>query len=280
MADPLSNAKLNAIKDLLVPLALEVGSWARQEQLEHFRGHADLGISTKTSPGDVVTRVDVEAQRRIAEELRAAYPTFGLLGEEGLNDFDGAAPVWVIDPIDGTHNFVRNYPGFCVSIGLVRAGESMVGVIYDSASGGVYWAVKGGGAWLGDERLRLAEDPPLSHSLLTTNFTASVRDNAAQQQFFARVASGSAGVRASGSAARDFCFLADGRVDFFWQFGLKSWDVAAGAVIVREAGGVFEIWGGGEDWLRAPELAVAAGTPRVTDEARELAVKLGLVNAG
>ncbi len=278
MAYSLSSAELNAVKDLLVPLALNVGSWARHEQLQHFRGHADLGISTKTSPGDVVTRVDVEAQRRIAEELRAAYPAFGLLGEEGLTDFDDTDPVWVIDPIDGTHNFVRNYPGFCVSIGLVQAGESVVGAIYDSASGGVYWAVKGGGAWLGDERLRLAEDPPLSHSLLTTNFTESVRDHAAQQQFFARLAGASAGVRASGSAARDFCFVADGRVDFFWQFGLKAWDVAAGAVIVREAGGSFEIWGGGEDWLRAPELAVAAGAPRVFAEARELAVGLALLD--
>lgn len=273
----LTNAQLGAIKDLVVPLAQEVGRWARGRQLDHHAGRADFGVSTKTSPGDVVTLVDVEAQSRLASALRAAHPGFGLLGEEGLSDLGAHAPVWVIDPIDGTHNFVRDYPGFCVSVGLVVEGASVLGVIYDSASDSVYWAYAGGGAWRGDERLRVSQDRPLSHALLSTNFTEPMRDDARLARFFAGVSGASAGVRASGSAARDLCFVADGRLDLFWQFGLAPWDVAAGAVIVREAGAAFEFWTGGADWLRAKRLHVAAGTPRVLAEARGVARELGIV---
>lgn len=264
--------------ELVVPLATQVGRWARQRQVDHHAGRSDFGVSAKTSPGDVVTLVDLEAQRRIAEALRAAYPAFGLLGEEGgLSELGDDRPVWVIDPIDGTHNFVRDYPGFCVSIGLVDKGESVAGVVYDSASDACYRAYAGGGAWRGEERLTLSQDRPLSHSLVTTNFTEVMRDDQRNQAFFARVSGGSAGVRASGSAARDLCLVADGRVDLFWQFGLSAWDVAAGAVIVREAGGTFELWGEAADWLRAPRLDVVAGSPRVVGEARAVAASLGLV---
>lgn len=278
MATPLTTAELGVMKDFVVPLAYEVGRWARQQQVDHHAGRSDLGVSSKTSPGDVVTLVDLESQKRLAQALKQAYPAFGLLGEEGLAEFDSEAPVWVIDPIDGTHNFVRDYPGFCVSIGLVQGGESALGVIYDSASDEVYWAYEGGGAWRGQERLTLGEDRPLSHALISTNFTEAMRDDAAQQEFFVRTSGASAGVRASGSAARDLCFVADGRVDLFWQFGLRAWDVAAGAVIVREAGGVFQLWFGGGDWLRAPQLSVAAGTPGVMGQVSKLAGGLGLVD--
>ncbi len=277
MATPLTTAELGVMKDLVVPLAFEVGRWARRQQVDHHAGRTDFGVSIKTSPGDVVTLIDLEAQKRIAQALKQAYPTFGLLGEEGLSEFDAKAPVWVIDPIDGTHNFVRDYPGFCVSIGLAQGGESVLGVIYDSASDEVYWAYAGGGAWRGDERLTLGEDRPLSHALISTNFTEAMRDDSAQQSFFVQTSGASAGVRASGSAARDLCFVADGRVDLFWQFGLRAWDVAAGAIIVREAGGVFQIWSGATDWLRAPQLSVAAGTSGVMSEVGKLAGTLGLI---
>lgn len=277
---PLTSAQLGAIKDLVVPLAAEVGRWARRRQLDHHAGREDLGVSTKTSPGDVVTLVDVESQRRLAAALKEAHPGFGLLGEEGLWEAGGGAPVWVIDPIDGTHNFVRDYPGFCVSVGLVQGGESVLGVIYDSASDSVYWAYHGGGAWHEDRRLRLAQDRPLSHALITTNFTEPMREDGRLAEFFGRVSGGSAGVRASGSAARDLCFVADGRVDLFWQFGLAAWDVAAGAVIVREAGGVFELWGRPADWLTAKRISVVAGTPRVVAEVGEVARGLGLLEGG
>lgn len=279
MTEQLSAERLQEIKGRVIPLALEVGRAARQRQVDHHAGRSDFHVSAKTSPGDVVTVVDVESQEWIARELRDAYPGFGLLGEEGLSDLTPGAPVWVIDPIDGTHNFVRDYPGFCVSIGLVQGGRSVLGVIYDSASGEVYSAHRGGGAWRGEERLELRDDRPLSHSLISTNFTESMRDSGPQQRFFARVSGGSAGVRASGSAARDFCFVADGRIDLFWQFGLAPWDVAAGAVLVEEAGARFELWNAGSSWVSERHLHVAAGTPRVLEEARVAARELGLITA-
>lgn len=270
--------RLLTIKERVLPLAQQVGRWARQESDQHFLGHGDIGVSEKTSPGDVVTRVDVEAQRRIATALSGDYPDFGLLGEEGLNDFDDQAPVWVIDPIDGTHNFVRNYPSFCVSIGLVVRGESVLGVIYDAATDEVVWAVKGGGAWRGERRLKLEQDLPHSHALLATNFTRPMKDDERQLRFFAQAAGTSAGVRASGSACRDLCFVADGRVDLFWQFGLQAWDVAAGMVIAREAGATVELWQNGGDWLRAPGLALAAGTATVAAQLKQLAQEHQLID--
>src|SRR5690606_29150661 len=129
-------------------------------------------------------------------------------------------PTWVIDPIDGTHNFVRGYPGFCVSIGLVEANESVLGVIYDAGLDAVYWAVKGGGAWREDEQIRLSGSG-LANAMITTNFTEASVDNLGHRDFFVEIARRSAGVRASGSACRDLCFVADGRVDLFWQFGLR-----------------------------------------------------------
>lgn len=280
MGTVLTRAELLAIKDVVVPLAEAVGRWAKAECEAHHRGQADVNVSSKTSPGDVVTRVDYESQRRIAEALGSAYPGFGLLGEEGgLADFDGDAPVWVIDPIDGTHNFVRNYPAFCVSIGLVQGGESVLGVIYHAADDEATWAITGAGAWRGGVRLEREDDRPLSHALVTTNFTPSMLEVPAQTTFFERVASASAGVRASGSCCRDFCFVADGRVDLFWQFGLSPWDVAAGMVIAREAGGACEVWQGGEDWLRS-KVTVAAGTRRAVADAREFATELGLLGLG
>lgn len=277
MGTVLTRAELLAIKDVVVPLAEEVGRWAKAECEAHYRGQADVSVSSKTSPGDVVTRVDYESQRRIAEALGAAYPGFGLLGEEnGLAEFDDGAPVWVIDPIDGTHNFVRSYPAFCVSIGLVQGGESVLGVIYHAADDEATWAVTGAGAWRGGVRLQREDDRPLSHALVTTNFTPSMLEVPAQTTFFERVAAASAGVRASGSCCRDFCFVADGRVDLFWQFGLSPWDVAAGMVIAREAGGACEVWQGGEDWLRS-KVTVAAGTRHAVADAREFATGLGLM---
>lgn len=276
MGTVLTRAELLAIKDVVVPLAEEVGRWAKAECEAHYRGQADVNVSSKTSPGDVVTRVDYESQRRIAEALAAAYPGFGLLGEEdGLAEFDDGAPVWVIDPIDGTHNFVRNYPAFCVSIGLVEAGESVLGAIYHAGDDTVTWAVTGAGAWRNGARLERTDDRPLSHALVSTNFTFSRPEATPQTEFFQQVAAASAGVRASGACCRDFCFVADGRVDLFWQFGLSPWDVAAGMVIAREAGAVCEVWQGGDDWLRS-KLAVATGTRSAVAAARSLAAELGL----
>ncbi len=274
-APPLDTDALLAIKDGLVPRVRDLGRWALDLSERDARGEADLDVRAKTGFGDVVTYADVEVQRRLAEALRADHPTFGFLGEEGLDDRRGEAPTWVIDPIDGTHNFVRRYPGFCVSVGLVVAGEPVLGVIYDSVSDDVCWAVAGAGAWRDGVRLRLTAPRDLAHALVTTNFVPASNDDEVRRTLFWDVARRAAGVRASGSACRDLCLIAAGRLDLFWQFGLHAWDVAAGAVIIREAGGVVAFANDPADWLRAGGLSVYAGGPALVAEVRALAPDAG-----
>lgn len=276
--DAVSPDDLLRIQEAVVPLARDLGRWAQQRSLQHYRGEHDVEVSRKTGPGDVVTAVDHEVQRRLVEALTPHFPGFGFLGEEGLSAYDPAAPTWVIDPIDGTHNFVRAYPGFAVSVGLVVGGESVLGVIYDAATDSVTTAAKGQGAWReGAEgtrvRLHVAEAKPLTHALLTTGFTTESANTPFHQRAFAALAAGSAGMRQSGSACRDLIFVAAGSVDVYWQFGVRAWDVAAGLVIVREAGGVAylsDVPGANSDaaaWLRAPGMGIIAGEKQTVEEA-------------
>jgi myo-inositol-1(or 4)-monophosphatase len=259
--------RLFALKDVVVPQARGLGHWARAFAESARRGEGDLEVSAKTTPGDVVTFADAEVQRRLVEVLRAAAPEAGFIGEEGLDAATAGAPTWVIDPIDGTHNYVRGYPGFCVSVALVFDGESVLGVIYDSVDDAVYWAVAGAGAWREGVRLRRAAQRPMAQALIGTNFTAASAASVVDQRVFAELARRAAGVRSSGAACRDWCLLASGRSDLFWQFGLKPWDVAAGAVLVREAGGAMVFAGDPPDWVRSPGLAAFAGEPALVDEA-------------
>ena len=275
----LTTERLLEIKDQVEVLAREVGRWAKgRHDLHHGGGGDRLAVNVKSVPGDVVTEVDVEAQRRIVQELRELYPNFDLLGEEGLLDVDESgperAPLWVIDPVDGTHNFVKGYPSFCVSIGLVVEDESVLGVIYDAGTDAVYWAVKGAGAWREDDRIRITPQP-LSQSLISTNFTPVSRGNVGHRDFFVGLAERSAGVRASGSACRDFCFVAEGTVDLFWQFGLRAWDVAAGLVLAKEAGADFRVLNEGTDWLAGGPIDLVVAAPALIEEA--LAVGLPLL---
>ena len=259
--------RLLSLKDHLVDHARDLGRWAAAFAERARSGDADLGMSAKTSPGDMVTFADAEVQRRLVVELRQLAPEAGFVGEEGLDETVAGDATWVIDPIDGTHNFVRGYPGFCVSVGLVVAGESLLGVIYDSVEDAVYWAVVGHGAWRESERLQRPEPRPMSHALIATNFSASSARSPVDQRVHTALAQRAAGVRSSGAACRDFCLFASGRSDLFWQFGLRSWDVAAGVALVREAGGMVVFGDAPQDWVRAPGLAAFAGEHALVEEA-------------
>jgi len=262
--------RLLALKDVAAGHARELGHWARDFAERARAGDGDLEVSSKTSPGDVVTFADAEVQRRLVAALGAAAPGVGFVGEEGLDASVPGAPTWVIDPIDGTHNFVRGYPGFCVSIGLVVDGDSVLGVIWDSVDDAVYWAVRGGGAWRDDTRLRRPEPRPLEQALVGTNFTSTSARSAVDQAVFYEIVRRAAGVRESGACCRDFCHFVSGRTDLFWQFELKSWDVAAGVCLVREAGGAVVLGDAPDDWVRAPGLSLFAGEPALVDEAERV----------
>jgi len=259
--------RLLALKDVAAQHARELGRWARGFAERARAGDGDLGVSHKTSPGDVVTFADAEVQRRLVAALGEVAPGVGFVGEEGLDASVPGAPTWVIDPIDGTHNFVRGYPGFCVSIGLVVDGDSVLGVIWDSVDDAVYWAVRGEGAWRDDARLRRPEPRPLEQALVGTNFTSTSARSPVDQAVFYEIVRRAAGVRESGACCRDFCHFVSGRTDLFWQFDLKAWDVAAGVCLVREAGGLVVFGDAPDDWVHAPGLAAFAGEPALVDEA-------------
>lgn len=265
-------AELLSIKDEVARVARELGRWAQDQSQRHYRGEEGVEVGTKTSPGDFVTSVDVHVQQRLVQELTAAYPGFGFLGEEEhLNRFDASNPVWVIDPIDGTHNFVRAYPGFCVSVGLVHEDRSLLGVIYDAATDAIFWAVTGNGAWCEengkDERLHVSAKSNLTTAMITTGFTSTSAAEPAHLAVFAELIDAAAGTRVSGSACRDLCFVAAGKVDLFWQFHIRPWDVAAGRLLVTEAGGRVELEVGEGGLLSGRPLVIFAGAPDVVTEA-------------
>ena len=273
---------LRGPRDVAVRLAAELGRWAKERSDEHFRGGGGIDVSSKSSPGDFVTSVDIAVQERLAEGLTRAFPGFGLLGEEeGLASVETDEPVWVIDPIDGTHNFLRNYPGFCVSIGLVHRGEAVLGAIYESASDAVTWAVAGGGAWREPatavlagvegqaERLRVSARDRLELAMLTTGFTSAATNDPAAMAVFGDLVRSAAGCRVSGSACRDFTLVASGRVDVFFQHGISPWDVAAGTAVVEEAGGRVVLELDGPDLTRSRRLNVFAGAPAVLEQVLE-----------
>jgi len=262
---------LLSIKDEVARVARELGRWAQDQSQRNYRGEEGVEIGTKTSPGDFVTSVDVTVQERIVQELSAAYPGLGFLGEEKqLNNFDDSNPVWVIDPIDGTHNFVRAYPGFCVSVGLVHDGASLVGVIYDAATDAIFWAVKDGGAWREEggevERLHVSDKTGLTTAMITTGFTSTSAADPSHLAVFADLLDAAAGTRISGSACRDLCLVAAGKIDLFWQFHIMPWDVAAGRLLVTEAGGRVELEFGEGGLLGGKPLVIFAGTPGLVAE--------------
>ena len=266
-----SRPRLLALKDVLVPRTRELGRWASDFASRHHGGDDVLEIATKTDdPGDVVTFADGEVQRQLVTTLRDALPGAGFLGEEGLDEPAPGEPTWVIDPIDGTHNYVRNYPGFCVSVGLVVGDDTVLGVIYDALEDAVYWAVAGEGAWRDDWRLTGPAPTAMDHALVSTTIYPKIARMPVVERTLIDLAQRTAGVRSSGSACRDLCLVAAGRLDLFWQAALNPWDVAAGLALVREAGAVMTFAEGTEGWVGASALTVFAGAEPLVAEAMGL----------
>ena len=194
---------------------------------------------------DLVTHFDAESQEMIFRRLSAAFPGHGFLAEEGLSLPGKSHFRWIIDPIDGTTNFAHTFPIFCVSIALEEKGVIVVGVVYDPMRDELFEAVKGRGASLNGARIRVSNIPELGKALLATGFPYDVRTSSFNnvREFNAFIVRAQA-VRRCGSAALDLCYVACGRFDGFWELKLKPWDVAAGALIVEEAGGRVSDFGG------------------------------------
>jgi myo-inositol-1(or 4)-monophosphatase len=198
-----------------------------------------LQVSTK-GPSDFVSDADRRAEERIYEVLQEARPTWGFLGEEG-GEIKGKDKQhrWIVDPLDGTTNFLHGMPHFAVSIGLERDGEMVAGLVYNPISDDMFTAEKGKGAFLNDKRLRVAARRRLSDSVIVNGMPHLGRgDHALFLREVATMMRKVAGLRRMGAAALDLCWVAAGRLDGYWEAGLSPWDMAAGLLIVREAGGI------------------------------------------
>lgn len=186
---------------------------------------------------DLVTEADRASERLIVERLRSHFPTHSIVAEEGGGYESSSEYRWFVDPLDGTTNFAHGFPMFCVTMGLERAGEMIAGVVYDPIHQELFTTERGAGAFLNNHRIHVSSTSRLADSLASTGFPSRKRHHNINIHFYYQLAMASHGVRRTGSAALDLSYVASGRLDFYWEFGLKSWDMAAGSLMVQEAGG-------------------------------------------
>lgn len=186
---------------------------------------------------DIVTAADRRSEAFIVEQLATLFPQHSVVAEEGSGTERDSEFVWYVDPLDGTTNFAHSYPFFGVSMALVQGADIVVGVVRDPIRGETFSAALGEGAWLNQKQISVSQTEELRESLLSTGFPTQKRHKNYNVAYFHRFTNNSHGVRRDGSAALDLCYVACGRFDGFWEFNLKRWDVAAGILIVREAGG-------------------------------------------
>jgi len=211
---------------------------AGRSLVKDFREVENLQVSSK-GPGDFVSKADREAERLIRDELMAGRPTYGFLGEEP-GETEGADPTrrWIVDPLDGTTNFLHGLAHWAVSIALEHKGEIVSAVVYDAAKDEMYWAEKGGGAWMNESRLRVSGRRSMIEGIFATGVPFGGQGTLpATLQDLARLMPVCAGVRRWGAASLDLAYVAAGRYDGYWERGIKAWDIAAGMLIVKEAGG-------------------------------------------
>ncbi|WP_298836577.1 inositol monophosphatase family protein [uncultured Roseobacter sp.] len=214
---------------------------AGRSLVKDFREVENLQVSMKGA-GDFVSRADLNAEKIIKEDLMGARPTYGWVGEESREE-EGQDPTrrWIVDPLDGTTNYLHGLPHWAVSIALEHKGQVVAGVVFDPAKDEMFWAEKGAGAWMNDSRLRVSGRSRMIESVFATGLPFGGRGDLPDTlRELGRVLPGCAGVRRWGAAALDLAYVAAGRYDGYWERRLNAWDIAAGTIIVREAGGLIE----------------------------------------
>jgi myo-inositol-1(or 4)-monophosphatase len=219
----------------------------------------NLQVSVK-GPGDFVSNADRRAEATLREELARARPGYGFLMEESGEVAGDGLHRWIIDPLDGTTNFLHSIPHFAISVALERGKDIVAGMIYNPVQDEMYWAERGHGAFLNDRRLRVSARRDLSSAVIGTGIPFQTRgDHPAFLKTLAAVMARTAGVRRLGAAALDLAYVAAGRFDGFWESGLNSWDVAAGILMVREAGGFVEDIDGRDTALNTGNIIATNG---------------------
>ncbi len=208
---------------------------------------------------DLVTEADRASEKLIVERLRLHFPAHGIVAEEGGGHSSSSEYRWYVDPLDGTTNFAHTFPIFNVTLALEQAGEMLVGVVFDPIRQEMFSAERGSGAYLNNRRIRVSKVGFLEDSLLCTGFPSRRRHLNVNVHFYHQLAMATHGVRRTGSAAIDLAWVACGRLDGFWEFGLNPWDMAAGCLLVTEAGGKVSDMKGQPHYLTSPHLLADNG---------------------
>jgi myo-inositol-1(or 4)-monophosphatase len=239
-------------------LMIKAARRAGKSLVKDFREVENLQVSSK-GPGDFVTKADRAAEDMIKSDLMGERPTYGWLGEESA-PIEGQDPTrrWIVDPLDGTTNFLHGMPHWAISIALEHKGEIVSAVVFDPAKDEMFWAEKGNGAWMNDRRLRVSGRSKMVDAVFATGVPFGAKKTLpATLQDLARLMPACAGVRRWGAASLDFAYVAAGRFDGYWERELKQWDIAAGILLVKEAGGMVAPIRDGDDILEKGALLVS-----------------------
>jgi len=252
---------LHALMHGMVNIAIRAARRAGEIMLRQWNHVHELEVAEK-GRNDFVTKIDQMAEEAIIEVIREYHPDHAIIAEESGQSGDSKTQ-WIIDPLDGTTNYLHGFPVFSVSIAVMEDGELQHGVVYDPLRQEIFSASRGQGAHLDGRRIRVSKRTTLKGSLIATGFPYRTTEEHMDRYLamLREVMIETAGVRRPGSAALDLCYLAAGRVDGFWELGLKKWDVAAGALIIREAGGRVSDFQGTDGFLESGNIV--GGTPKV-----------------
>lgn len=247
---------MHPLVNIATSAAKEAGSIIHKysQQLERIK------INEK-SKNDFVSEVDLKAEQAIINTIHKAYPDHSIMAEESGHVDNDSEFTWIIDPLDGTKNFLHGFPFYAVSIAVKHKNRIEHGVIYNPINLDLFTASRGQGARLNDQRIRVSKENRFEKTLIGTGFPCQNRDkNTNYLNTFTSISSQCSGIRRTGSAALDLAFVAAGKLDGFWEFGLKPWDLAAGSLLIKEAGGLVSNDQGNEDILNSGN--VVAGNPK------------------
>ncbi|MGQ4276548.1 inositol-1-monophosphatase [Pseudidiomarina sp. E22-M8] len=246
----------------MLNIAVRAARAAGKILTKNFGVEADFNVQAKTQ-NDFVSEIDKAAEQAIIRTIQKTFPDHSFLAEES-GTIDGATPEhqWIIDPLDGTTNYLRGIPHFAISIAYLHKGSVQAAVVYDPLREELFSATKGVGAQLNGKRLRVKAQRDLNGALLATGFPFKRKDlQTNYQAVFGALFEHTSDMRRAGSAALDLAYVAAGRFDGFWEFSLEPWDIAAGGLIVREAGGLVTDFAGGHEFMQSGH--VVAGNPKV-----------------